>query len=190
MARMIAVAYSDIHKAEEVRLKLWKLQSAYLLELDDAVVVTKNAMGRIRLHQAVSLPALGAVSGGFWGTLIGMIFLNPIFGAAVGAASGAISGALTDVGINDRFMKDLAEKFAPNTSALFVLVREATPDKVVAEISAFGGTILQSSLSHEDETRLQAALRLGQKNAAAVAPPEPSAKPAPVSTAPGSVIAL
>lgn len=190
MARMIAVAYPDLHKAEEVRLKLWKLQSAYLLELDDAVVVTKNDTGKVKLHQAVSLPALGAVSGGFWGTLIGMIFLNPIFGAVIGATSGAISGALTDVGINDQFMKDLAEKFAPNTSALFVLVREATPDKVVAEIAAFGGTILQSSLSHEDEAKLQAALKRGHAVSVTV-PTKPLAeKSAVASTAPGSVIAL
>ncbi len=135
MARMIAVAYPGIHRAEEVRLELRRLQSAYLLELDDAVVVTKSDEGKIRLHQAVNLPALGALSGGFWGTLIGMIFLNPILGAAIGAMSGAISGALTDVGINDQFMKDLAKNFAPNTSAIFVLIRDATPDRVVAEIT-------------------------------------------------------
>jgi uncharacterized membrane protein len=187
---MIAVAYGDLHKAEEVRLKLWKLQSAYLLELDDAVVVTKNEAGRIKLHQATSLPILGAVSGGFWGTLIGMIFLNPIFGAAIGATWGAISGALTDLGINDRFMKDLAEKFAPNTSALFVLVRDVTPDKVVAEIAAYGGTVLQSSLSHEDETKLQAALTRGEAVSVAVATKPLPERSAVVSTAPGSVIAL
>jgi uncharacterized membrane protein len=162
MPQLIAVTYPDIFKAEEVRLSLWKLQRDYLLELDDAVVVTKNSQSKVKLHQAVNLTALGAVSGGFWGTLIGMIFLNPILGAAVGATSGAISGAITDVGINDQFMTGLAEQLAPNTSALFVLVRHATPDKVVAEIAKYGGTVLQSSLSHEDEAKLQAALTRGQ----------------------------
>jgi uncharacterized membrane protein len=162
MPQLIAVTYPDIFKAEEVRLALWKLQRDYLLELDDAVVVTKNGQSKVKLHQAVNLTTIGAVSGGFWGTLIGMIFLNPILGAAVGAASGAISGAVTDVGINDEFMKGLAEKLAPNTSALFVLVRHATPDKVVAEIAKYGGTVLQSSLSHVDEAKLQAALTHGK----------------------------
>lgn len=165
MSQLVAVSYPDQFKAEEVRLALWKLQREYLLELDDAVVVTKSLSGKVKLHQAVNLVAAGALSGGFWGTLIGMIFLNPLFGAAIGATSGAFSGALTDVGINDDFMKKIAEKFTPNTSALFVLVRNATPDKVVAEIAAYGGTVLQSSLSHEDEARLQAALNPGNVNA-------------------------
>ncbi len=158
MSQLIAVSYTDQFKAEEVRLELQKLQSEYLLELDDAVVVTKNAEGKVKLNQAVNLTATGALSGGFWGSLIGMLFLNPLLGLAIGAASGAVAGALTDVGINDQFMKDLGEKLGPNTSALFVLVRKATPDKVVEEIRQFGGTILRSSLSHEDETKLQAAL--------------------------------
>lgn len=190
MARMIAVAYPDLHQAEEVRLKLWKLQSAYLLVLEDAVVVTKSDTGKVRLHQAVNLPVLGALSGGFWGTLIGMIFLSPIFGAAIGATSGAISGALTDVGINDRFMKDLSEKLTPNTSALFVLVRDATPDKVVAEIASYGGTILQSSLSHEDEAKLQPAL-LQEQSPSPSAPSIPLAEKSTANSAgPAPVIAL
>ncbi|MBL9175407.1 MAG: DUF1269 domain-containing protein [Verrucomicrobiales bacterium] len=158
MSQLIAVSYPDPFKAQEVRLTLIKLQKEHLIDLEDAVVVTKDAAGKIKLHQAVNLTAAGAVSGGFWGTLIGMIFLNPIFGAAVGASFGAISGALTDLGIDDQMMKDVAAKLSPNTSALFVLVRSVTADKVVPEIQKFGGTILQSSLSHDDEAKLQAAL--------------------------------
>jgi uncharacterized membrane protein len=169
MSQLVAVMYPDMFKAEEVRMALWKLQRDYLLELDDAVVVTKDAQSKVRLHQAVNLTALGAVSGGFWGTLVGMIFLNPILGAAVGAASGAISGAITDAGIDDSFMTGLASKLLPSTSALFVLVRHATPDKVVAEIATFGGTVLQSSLTHEDEEKLQTALAKGKVTAPPVA---------------------
>lgn len=162
MSQLIAVMYPDQFKAEEVRVKLWKLQREYLIELEDAVIVTKDQAGKVKLHQAVNLTAVGALSGGFWGTLIGMIFLNPLFGAGLGAAWGAVSGALTDVGINDEFMKTLADKLAPNSSALFVLVRTATPDKVVTEIAEYGGTVLRSSLSHEDEAKLQAALTSGK----------------------------
>ncbi len=172
MSQLIAVMYPDQFKAEEVRVKLWKLQREYLIELEDAVVVTKDQSGKVKLHQAVNLTAVGALSGGFWGTLIGMIFLNPLFGAGLGAAWGAVSGALTDVGINDEFMKTLADKFAPSTSALFVLVRNATPDKVVAEIAEYGGTVLRSSLSHEDEAKLQAALT--NRKSAPVTPTAPA----------------
>jgi uncharacterized membrane protein len=91
-----------------------------------------------------------------------LIFLNPLFGMAVGAAAGAVSGALTDVGINEKFMKDLAATLKPGSSVLFVLVRQLTPDKVLEELAGTGGKVLQSSLSHEDEAKLQAALSVAR----------------------------
>ncbi len=87
-----------------------------------------------------------------------MIFLNPLLGLAAGAAAGAVGGALTDVGINDKFMKELASGFNNGTSALFVLVRKVTPDKVLAELEGSGGKVLRTSLTHEQEEKLQAAL--------------------------------
>ncbi len=158
MSTFVAIAYDDPHKAEEVRLALLKLQREYLIDMEDAVVAVKNEEGKIKLHQAVNLTAAGALSGGFWGTLIGLLFLNPLLGAAVGASAGAVSGALTDIGINDDFMKKLAADLKNNSSVLFVLVRKATPDKVVEEIKQFGGKLVQTSLTHEDEAKLQAAL--------------------------------
>jgi uncharacterized membrane protein len=158
MSTLIVIGYDDQYKAEEVRLKLRKLQSEYLIDLEDAVVAVKDSAGKVKLHQAVNLTTAGAVSGGFWGSLIGLIFLNPLLGLAVGATAGAVSGALTDLGINDDFMKDLAATMTNGSSALFVLVRKATPDKVLEEIKGTGGKILKTSLSHDDETKLQAAL--------------------------------
>ena len=160
MSTLIVVGYQDIHKAEEVRLQLLKLQRDYLLDLEDAVVVVKNDKGKIKLHQAFDLTSAGAISGGFWGSLIGLMFLNPLLGLAVGASAGAVSGALTDVGIDDNFMKELAATLTPGSSALFVLLRNATaaPDKVLAELKGTGGTILKTSLSHEDEAKIRAAL--------------------------------
>ena len=159
MSELVVIGYDDEHKAEEVRLTLLKLQQQYLIDLEDAVVATKNADGKVRLNQAVSLPAVGAVQGTFWGTLIGMLFLSPLLGAAIGAGAGAISGALTDLGIDDNFMKKLGEELSPGSSALFILVRKATPDKVLAEIAPHGGTVLKTSLTHENEEKLQAALK-------------------------------
>jgi uncharacterized membrane protein len=159
MSTLIVIGYNnEPHKAEEVRLTLIKLQKSYLIDMEDAVAAVKNAEGKVKLHQAINLTAAGAVSGGFWGSLIGLIFLNPLLGLAVGAAAGATSGALGDVGINDPFMKDLAATLQPNSSALFVLVRHSTPDKVLEEIKGTGGKVLQTSLSHDDEAKLQAAL--------------------------------
>jgi uncharacterized membrane protein len=150
MSTLVVVGYDDPYMAEDIRLKLRKLQSEYLLDLEDAVVAVKDEKGKVKLHQAVNLTADGAVSGGFWGSLTGLICLN--------AATGAASGALTDVGINDHFMKDLAATLIPGSSALFVLVRKVTPDTVLEELKGTGGRILKTSLSHEDEAKLQAAL--------------------------------
>ncbi len=158
MSTFLAIEYDSPHKAEEVRLTLLKLQKEYLIDLEDAVVATKNAKGKIRLNQAVNLTAAGAISGGFWGSLIGLLFLNPLLGAAAGASAGAISGALSDVGINDDFMKSLASSLTNESSILFVLVRKSTPDKVLEEVKKYGGTVLQTSLTHEDEEKLQSVL--------------------------------
>jgi len=158
MSNLVVIGYDDPYKAEEVRLKLRKMQKDYLIDLEDAVVAVKNEKGKVKLHQAVNLTAAGAVGGGFWGSLIGLIFLNPLLGAAVGAAAGAVSGALTDVGVDDKFMKELAATMTPGSSVLFVLVRKATVDKVLDEMKGAGGKILKTSLSHDDEAKLQAAL--------------------------------
>ena len=158
MSTLVVIEYDDPFKAEEIRLALMKMRKDYLMDLEDAVVAVKDQKGKVRLHQAVNVTAAGAMSGGFWGALIGLIFLNPLLGLAIGAAAGAVSGALTDVGINDKFMKDLAGAMKPGSSTLFVLVRKATPDRVLDELKGTGGTVLRTSLSHEDEAKLQAAL--------------------------------
>jgi uncharacterized membrane protein len=158
MSTLVVIGYDDQFKAQEVRLMLAKMQKDYLIDLEDAVVAVKDEKGKVKLHQAVNLTAAGAVSGGFWGTLIGLIFLNPILGLAVGATAGAVSGALTDIGVDDKFMKELAGQMNPGSSVLFILVRKATPDKVLEEIKGTGGHVLKTSLSHDDEAKLQAAL--------------------------------
>ena len=158
MSELIVVGFDDEYKAQEVRLALLKLQRDYLVDLEDAVVAVKRQDGKVKLHQIHSLTAGGAICGGFWGTLIGLLFLSPLFGLAIGASAGALSGALCDVGINDKFMKNLAATLCPGSSALFVLVRKATPDKVFSELQGYGGKVLRTSLSHEEEAKLQAAL--------------------------------
>jgi uncharacterized membrane protein len=158
MSTLVVVSYDNVYKAEEVRMTLRKMQKDYLIDLEDAVVAVKDDKGKVKLHQAMNLTGAGAVSGGFWGALIGMIFMMPLLGAAVGASAGAVSGALTDLGIDDKFMKELASGMNPGSSVLFVLAHNATPDKVLDELRGTGGTILKTSLTHEDEAKLQAAL--------------------------------
>lgn len=163
MSDLVAIVYPSEARAEEVRQRLLQLQKQYLITLDDAVIASRTEAGKIRLNQIVNTTAAGAVSGSFWGLLIGVIFLNPILGAAAGAATGALGGALADVGINDDFMKELAANLEPGNAALFLLIRKMTADKVMKEIEGYGGTVLKSSL---DETKEQA-LRDALKQAAA-----------------------
>lgn len=158
MSTLIAISYDSEFKAREVRLKFAQMQQDYLIDLEDAVVAEKRPNGKVKLHQSHNLTANGAIHGTFWGTLIGLLFLNPLLGAAIGAASGAVGGALSDVGIDDQFMKDLANTFQPGTSVLFVLTRQMTFDKVLDALKATGGTIVQTSLSHEDQAKLRAAI--------------------------------
>lgn len=158
MSELIVIGYDDKFRAEEVRLTLLKMQQDYLVDLEDAVVAVKDEDGKVKLNQIHHLVGAGAVGGGFWGLLIGLLFLSPLIGTAVGAAAGAVVGALSDVGINDDFMKRLAATLTPGSSVLFVLVRKATPDKVVDEVKQYGGTVLRTSLTKEDEAALQAAL--------------------------------
>jgi uncharacterized membrane protein len=158
MSDLIAVAYPDQATAEQVRDELARLTREHVIEIEDAVVVTRQPNGKVKLHQAVNPAGAGAAGGALWGGLIGLIFLAPLLGAAIGAAAGAASGALTDLGIEDNFMKDLGQSLPEGGAALFVLVRQVTPDKVIPRISQYGGKILQSSLSNESEQRLQEAL--------------------------------
>jgi uncharacterized membrane protein len=158
MSDLVAIIYPSEAKAEEVRQRLFKLQKEYLITLSDAVIAVKNDAGQVKLNQLVNTTAIGAASGSFWGLLIGLIFLNPLLGVALGAASGALGGALSDYGINDAFMKEISASMKPGDAALFVLIKNMTPDKVLREIQDAGGTVLKTSLDDAKEQQLRDAL--------------------------------
>jgi uncharacterized membrane protein len=175
MSDLIAVVYPTESQAEEVRNRLFELQKEYLITLGDAVIATKTDAGKIKLNQLMNVTAAGAVSGSFWGMLIGLLFLNPLIGAAIGAASGALGGALTDVGINDKFMKELSASLQPGNAALFVLVHGMTADKVLKDIERFGGVVLKTSLDETKEQVLRDALQRVSAEQEKGAPVSPAA---------------
>lgn len=157
MSNLIVIAFPNEADAFELRAALVKLQTQYLIDMEDVVVVTRDFRGKVQLHQAVNLTTTGAVGGAFWGLLIGMIFMNPLLGVAMGAGAGALSGSLQDIGINDQFMRDLGATFKPDSSALFVLVRKSTPDKVLEALQPFAhkGRVVQTSLTKDKEEELR-----------------------------------
>lgn len=161
MSDLVIVAFPDEAAAFAARAELVKLQKEYLIEMEDAVVITHSADGAVKLHQPINLTGAGAVSGTLWGGLVGLIFLNPLLGAAIGAGAGALSGSLTDIGIDDKFLKQVGESVDKGGSALAVLIRKMTADKVMEKMGPFleGGRVLQTSLTAEQEERLKSALQ-------------------------------
>jgi uncharacterized membrane protein len=158
MSDLVVICFPSEAKAEEVRDRVLQLQKEYLISLEDAVVAVKRPDDRIKLNQMVNPLAVSAASGTMWGALIGLIFMMPLAGAAIGAASGAIGGALTDLGINDKFMKEVAEAIHPGEAALFLLIRNMTADKVMEDLRGAGGTIMRTSFDHAKEAAFAAAL--------------------------------
>ncbi|MBO1323555.1 DUF1269 domain-containing protein [Acetobacter sp. TBRC 12305] len=168
MSDLIVLGFDHIDDAAKVLNECRALEKEYLLDLEDAVVVTRDGAGKVHLNQSLNLEKAGAswglVSGGFWGVLVGMLCLNPlagfVIGSAVGAGSGALAGKMSDYGIDDGFIKSLSETIPANSSALFILVRKSQPEKVLADLSQFKGhaRIIRTSLSPEAEAKLKAAL--------------------------------
>jgi uncharacterized membrane protein len=158
MSTLIAIAYPDAQTAERVRAELVQATKEHLVQLEDAVVVEHQPDGKIKLRQGMSTTATGAAGGAMWGGLIGLLFLAPLFGMAIGAASGALAGKVSDVGVNDDFMKQLGAKVPAGGAALIMLGRSDAPNKVLERLQPFGGEVIQTSLDDEQEERLRTAL--------------------------------
>ena len=158
MQTLIAITYPNETQAQATLDTIRKAQNAYLAKVEDACIVTRDAGGQAKLHQMFNTAAAGGVSGIVWGGLIGLLFLNPLLGMAVGGASGALGGAITDYGISDDFMKGLAKDIQPGSSALFMMLRDPTLDRVLPELAHHGGTLLYTNLSKEAEAHFAQSL--------------------------------
>jgi uncharacterized membrane protein len=170
MSSLVVVGFPTSEEAQQVRRELVDMQREQLIALEDAVVVDHDKEGGVHLRQALNLTAAGALGGSFWGALVGLLFLNPLLGAAVGAGLGAASGSLSDLGIDDGFMRELGETLPPGSSALCLLVRDSTPDRLVERLRAHAphARLLRTNLSHTDEERLRQLLEQASKQAEAL----------------------
>ncbi|TET49329.1 MAG: DUF1269 domain-containing protein [Anaerolineales bacterium] len=157
MADLVVVAFDNAIGADEVRDAMVQMQKDHIVSLEDAAVVVRKADGKVKVKQATNLVGAGAMGGAFWGMLIGLLFMVPWLGLAVGALSGALGGKLTDIGVDDKFIKEVGNTIQPGHSALFLLIREATPDRLLEELKPYKGTVLKTSLSKENEAALKAA---------------------------------
>ena len=155
MSELIVLTFEDEASAFQMRDKLLQLQKQKIVTLADAAIVTRKENGKPKVKQLQSLVGAGALGGAFWGMLIGLLFFAPWLGMAFGALGGALGGKMTDIGVDDAFIKEVGETIEPGHSALFLLVVESTPDKLLPEIESFNATVLQTSLSDEQEAKLR-----------------------------------
>ncbi|HBX68327.1 MAG TPA: hypothetical protein DEH25_02775 [Chloroflexi bacterium] len=157
MSNLFVFAFETPTGAAEMRDALVGMQKEHIITLEDAAVVVRKPDGKVKVKQAVSLVGAGAWGGAFWGMLIGMLFWAPWLGLAVGAVTGALSGAFSDIGVDDKFIKEVGSTIELGHSALFLLVSDVTADKVLERLEGFSPKIIQTSLSNDDEAKLRAA---------------------------------
>lgn len=167
MSSLVVVGFPTVEEAEQVRRELLDIQRELLISLEDVVVVERDGKGRVHLRQALNLSAAGAVGGGFWGALVGLLFLNPLLGAAVGAGVGGVSGAFADLGIDDGFLREVGDTLPSEGAALCVLLRDAAPDRVIERLRRHApqARLLRTNLSHRDQQRLERMLERAGREA-------------------------
>jgi uncharacterized membrane protein len=167
MSELVVLAFDTEAGASQMLSDIDRLQKQQLIKLEDAAWVVRKPDGKATVKQANSLVGAGAFGGAFWGMLIGLLFFMPWLGMAVGAVSGALAGRFSDIGIDDNFIKSVADTIHPGNSALFLMIRDVTTDKVMAELSGFPGvTVIHTSLSQEAEQHLRDALATPGREAA------------------------
>ena len=166
MSELIVIGYDSASRAEAARDALLGMEREYLVDVADAVVATSDSKGRVQLSQMVNLWTVGASGGALWGLLVGVLFLTPLLGVAVGAGAGALGAAFSDYGIDDTFMKGVAETLQPNQAALFMLVRPVASDRVIERLGKTGGRILRTNLDSGKEAALRAAFEAAHARAA------------------------
>ena len=163
MADLVAIGYPDETTAEAAAEEARRLAADLIIQPDAIAVIIRDTDGRYHVHTTHHHPvAAGAVWGMFWGFLFGLLFLIPVAGMAVGAWMGGLFGTLDKTLIDKQFRDQVRDMIQPGTSALFLMLEKVTADKAVEAMSKYGGTVLKTSLSKQDEQELQEALHGGQ----------------------------
>jgi uncharacterized membrane protein len=158
VSTLAVISYPDQGTAGEAAAALKRMRSEVQVELQDIAWVTKAQDGTMKLRQGASLTGAGAASGALWGFLFGLVFLDPFFGMALGTATGVLAGKLADYGLDDTWIKEVANAIPTEGSALFVMVRHANAERVLPEMAKLGGRVKRTSLTSKQQQALEAAL--------------------------------
>jgi uncharacterized membrane protein len=161
MATLVAIGYPDQGTAEQARQTVDELESELIIQADQVAAISRDLQGKYHVHTTHGGASAGggAVWGGFWGMLFGLLFFIPFAGLALGAGMGALFGHFGEKGLDKAFQQQVRDYLKPGTSALFLVVEQVTPDKAIAALSQYGGTVIKTSLSEEDTKKLQDALQ-------------------------------
>jgi uncharacterized membrane protein len=160
MATLVAIGYPDQGTAEQARHTVQELESELIIQADQVAAISRDLDGKYHVHTTHGGASAGggAIWGSFWGLLFGLLFFVPFAGLAMGAGFGALFGHLGEKGIDKAFQEQVRDYVKPGTSALFMVIEQATPDKAIEALQQYGGTVIRTSLSDEDTKRLQDAL--------------------------------
>jgi len=159
MAELVVIGYPDEISANNALAKLGTLQQDLIVDLVGASVVVADSEGKIKTATPTHATGAGAASGALWGMIFGLLFFIPVAGLVIGGTMGALFGKMGDLGIKKEYVEQVRDLLKPNTAALVVFYRKATPDKTVAALAPYGGHVLKSSLSAETEQALDEALQ-------------------------------
>jgi uncharacterized membrane protein len=161
MATLVAIGYPDQGTAEQARETVGGLEADLVIQADQVAAISRDLEGKYHVHTTHGGASAGggAMWGGFWGMLFGLLFFIPFAGLAIGAGMGALFGHFGEKGIDKAFQQQVRDYLKPGTSALFMVIEQVTPDKAIASLSQYGGTVIRTSLSDEDTKRLQDALQ-------------------------------
>ena len=158
MPDLIAIGYDDTVTAVRAMDEVESLAHDLVIQPDAIAAVIRSEDGKFRTITNQHQVGVGATWGMFWGVLFGLLFFVPIFGLAMGAAFGALSGKIAKTSIDRTFQEQVRAMMRPGTSALFMIVEQMTADRALGELGTFGGTVLKTSLSKDEESELQEAL--------------------------------
>jgi uncharacterized membrane protein len=155
MSHLVVVTFDDPDEAGKVRDTLRSAQHGDYLSLDDSAVVVKDTEGKTHVKNEMDRgTVIGAVGGGLLGLLIGGIFF-PVAGLLIGAVAGGLIGKTADLGIDQKFVKQVSEDLGPNTSALFFIVRGGNPEVALAALRPYKGNVYHTSFPPEAEKELR-----------------------------------
>lgn len=159
MSELIVIGYPDKETAHRAAATVGELQKDYLIDLEQIAVVYREQDGKLKSEAAQGIVGVGAFGGMFWGALFGIFFLMPLAGMAIGAGVGALTGKFAQLGIKKEFQEQVGDLVTPGRAALFMVVKKMTEDRVLPKLAEFGGEVLRTSLSVEDEEELAAHLQ-------------------------------